>query len=135
MALGKSFRNWKRNTIACDTRRILIVDNDPVRVSRLFSSLPRSLVVEVAYDGLAALRKLDSGEYFAVITVSESMWINGIGLLRWLKHCKPSVHRVLMSDIPDAAFTDQGRPDVVQWFLPSSKTDPGFKLVPFSIAG
>ncbi len=135
MALAKKFRDWKRNTVACDTRRILIVDNDPVRVSRLYGALSRNLIVEVAYDGLTALRKLDSQEYFAVITAAESMWINGIGLLRWLRYCRPSIHRVLMSEGPGAAFTDQGRPEVVQWFLPASDKDAVLKLVPFSIAG
>ena len=86
--------------------RLLVVDDDIQMQTALETALRRKgFLVETAANGLEAVRKLEDGEFSAVLTDLRMPGMDGIELLQHIRQTKPSLPVIMLSafgTVPDA---------------------------------
>jgi len=119
-------RSRRARTVRSTSRRVLLVDADPVALRELNRSLGQDWVVTTAAGASQARILLDAFEYGALITSHDASSQDGIQLLEWVRARHPRVQRLLTTEVEPATLAAHLLSGLIQHFL--AKPIDGAKL-------
>ena len=114
---SRSRSSRRARVVRTVSRRVLVVDCDPVSLRQLSRSLGDDWVVTTAAGPHQAQILLDAFEYQALITAHDVAGQDGIELLEWTRARHPKVQRLLTTDREPATLAPHLLSGLIQQVL------------------